>query len=102
MRIRRDTVTDNPSGRVSGQVQHHYAAAIYYITIEHGFIVVRDFFKKEIGKETDKVTITPLEISADFEFSFQPDPGKLIVTVGGFAADTNNSDTETFEFLVTI
>jgi hypothetical protein len=90
MRIREFEVQNNQQGRVGCQFQSPFTNQIYYVSIEHGAVVLRDWGKVERGREGN-VGVVPLDLSACFA-----QPGLVCVTVGGFTAGSENSRMETY------
>lgn len=91
MLIRSKSVTDNAAGRSGCGVRSPYSGATYYITLEHGAVVLRDWGGAELARDTDAVTLVPLCTSAHFANETQ-----LVVSICGFSANTNNSRIDTF------
>jgi len=93
MQIRRDSIPNNQRGRGGCLLMSPYTAAIYYVTIEDGWVVVRDWGKAELARERqDRVDISGPQVSACFAHQHA-----IIVHVVGFHADTNDSGSQTFE-----
>lgn len=92
--IRSTRVPDNQGGRGGCQVMSPYTGAIYYVTVEHGRLVLRDYGKAE--RATDgPVTLADPKVSAAFANSRE-----LCVTVAGFPPDTSESGLDTYLFEV--
>lgn len=91
MMIRSKPVTDNAGGRSGCQVRSPYSGATYYVTLEHGAVVLRDWGGAELARDPDRVTLVPLCTSAHFANETQ-----LVVTIAGFSANTNNSRMDTY------
>lgn len=90
--IRSKTTPDNQSGRGGCQVQSPFNWAVYYVTIEHGAIVVRDWGGGEIGRD-GPVSLAGPHVSGSFAA-----PNVLVITIAGFHANTNDSGIDTYQF----
>lgn len=91
MIIRSKRVPNNPSGRVGCQFYSRYSGSIYYATIEHGAIVLRDWAGAERAREQQNNPLIPLDLSADFA-----SPGQVAVSIAGFDANTEDSRMDTY------
>lgn len=95
-RIRTTRVDNNAAGRNGCQFQSPYTNQIYYATIEHGAIVLRDWGQAEKARE-EGVTLLPSgTVSACFASTHE-----VCVTVSGFPADTNKSGMDTYILMFT-
>lgn len=90
--IRTKRTDNNAGGRDGCQVMSPRSGAIFYVTVEHGVLLVRDYAGNERARDPDPVTLVPSgTISADFA-----SPGQVCVTVSGFPSDTNQSGIDTY------
>lgn len=92
--IRNHTIDGNQAGRGGCVLWSPTTNAIYYVTIEHGTVFVRNWGKEEIGRDGPSTVFDP-KVSACFAY-----PGMAVVCVAGFDVNTSNSRMETFMFPV--
>lgn len=90
-RIRTTRVENNVGGRSGCQVRSPYSGATYYVTIEHGAVVLRGYDGAELARDPDRVTLVPLCTSAHFATERE-----LVVSVAGFTAGTDWSQLDTW------
>jgi len=91
MLIRSARVENNTAGRAGCQFQSPFTNAIYYCSVEHGAIVLRDWGQVERGREGGVTLIPSGGVSACFA-----SPGQVCVTVSGFDAGQSNSGMDTY------
>lgn len=91
MRIRTTRIVNNTGGRCGCQFQSPFTNQVYYASLEHGQIVLRDYGQIERGREQTYVTLTPLTLSACFATR-----ERVCVTLAGFPAGTDNSGVDTY------
>lgn len=92
--IRDHTIDNNQSGRGGCVLWSPVTNAIFYVTIEHDMIVVRDWAKAEIGRDGPSTLADP-KVSACFA-----SPGEVVVCVAGFDPNTSNSRMRTWLFAI--
>jgi hypothetical protein len=93
MLIREETIGDNQAGRGGCLLPSPYTGAIYYVTVEHGWVVVKDWGKAEKARERqDRCVMADPKVSACFAHQHA-----IIVHVQGFHAGTSDSASQTFE-----
>lgn len=94
--IRQETIASNQQGRGGCLVQSPYTGAVYYVTLEHGWVVLRDWDKAERARETEaQCAMFDPKVSACFANAHS-----VIVHVAGFHVNTNDSASQTFELTV--
>lgn len=92
--IRTKRTPNNAGGRDGCQVMSPYTGAVYYVSIEHQALILRDYTGNERARDPDPVTLVPSgTVSACFAAH-----GKVCVTVSGFPADTPDSGLDTYLF----
>jgi hypothetical protein len=92
--IRTHTIEGNQSGRGGCVLWSPTTNAIYYVTIEHGTVVARNYAKEDIGHDGPSTVADP-KVTACFAY-----PGMAVVCVAGFDPNTSNSRMETWMFPV--
>lgn len=89
--IRTKRVAGNAGGRAGCEVQSPYTAAIFYVSVEHGWLYVRDYGGAERAKDGPVTLIPSGGISACFANNHE-----VCVTVAGFPPDTDQSGMDTY------
>jgi hypothetical protein len=90
--IRSKRTDNNTSGRGGCELWSPYSNGIYYLTVEHGEIVVRGWGDEVLAKD-GPVRLAGPHVSACFA-----NPGHIAVTIVGFDPGTNNSGIDTYLF----
>ena len=88
--IRSKRVEANAGGRAGCQFQSPYSGAIYYASVEHGAMYLRDWAGDARARQ-DGVTLVPTGVSACFAA-----PGQVCATIVGFPANTDQSGMDTY------
>lgn len=90
--IRSRATPNNQGGRGGCLLMSPHTANVFYVTIEYGRIVVRDYDGNERAQDGPTALAGP-HVSACFA-----SPGQVAVTVVGFHANTSDSAIETYLF----
>lgn len=90
MLIRSKTIANNVGGRGGCLLSSPYSGGIYYVSIEHGRLYVRDWAGAEKAQD-GPVTLAGPQVSASFA-----NPTQVCVTVAGFHPNSNDSGMDTY------
>lgn len=93
MLIRSDTTDGNTAGRGGCVLHSPFTNGIYYVTVEHGSIIVRGWDTNVVRAKDGPVIAAGPHVSACFA-----NPGEVLVVIAGFDAGTNNSRIDTYLF----